>query len=136
MRQVLMMGPNRVRRGLHAGSRVGANSTVSERVHRDNALRAKPAFSPLTDLFADVPEPRFLDFCHASETANREIAERITELVTPLVSSRGGRAFLGDFDRRNKAAAASRAAMARPDGELSQATFRTRWQSLFEELPR
>jgi hypothetical protein len=27
---------------------------------------------PFTDLFADVPEPRFLDFCHASETADRE----------------------------------------------------------------
>jgi len=135
MRQVLMMGPNRVRRGLcvQFAPTLEPSSiflAVGELVRRDNAQRAKPAFSPLTDLFADVPELRFLDFCHTSETANREIAE----LVTPLVSSRGTRAFLSDS--RNKAAAASLTAMARPDGELSRATLRTGWQSLFEELRR
>jgi hypothetical protein len=48
----------------------------------------------------------------------------------------GLRYFLSDADRRNKAAAASLAAMTQPDSELSQATFRTRWQSLFDELQR
>lgn len=109
---------------------------VSERVRRDNALRANSAFSTLTDLFANVPEPRFLDFCHASETANREIAERIAERVTPLVSSRGRRAFLSDSDRRNKAAVGYLKAMARPGGEPSHAAIRTRRQSLFDELQR
>jgi glycosyltransferase involved in cell wall biosynthesis len=45
----------------------------------------------------------------------------------------GLRYFLSDPDRRNKAAAASLAAMTQPDSELGQATFRTRWQSLFDE---
>jgi glycosyltransferase involved in cell wall biosynthesis len=48
----------------------------------------------------------------------------------------GLRYFLSDPDRRNKAAAASLAAINRPDSELSQATFRTRWQALFDELQR
>jgi hypothetical protein len=105
---------------------------VSERVCRDSALRANPSFSPLTHLFGDVPEPRFLDFAHASDTAKREIAKH----VTPLMSSRSRRAFLSDSDRWNKAAAAGLAAMARPDDEFSHATFRTRWPSLFDEPQR
>jgi uncharacterized membrane-anchored protein len=71
-----------------------------------------------------------------SETANRENAERIAEQVALLVSSRVRRAIPRDSCRRKKAAAASREARTRPDGELRHATFRTRSQSLFDELQR
>lgn len=107
---------------------------VSERVHRDNDLWSNSAFSPLTDLLADVLEPRFLDVCHASETANREIPKRIAEHVNPLVSSRGRRAGLTDSHRGKKAAAGTFGAEPRPVSELSQATFRARWQALFGEF--
>lgn len=89
---------------------------VSQRLHCETPLRANLASSTLAVLFADVSEPRFLDSCHASETAYREVAEEIAQHVIPLVSSRGRRASLG---------------------ELRRATFRTRLQSsLSDELQR
>jgi hypothetical protein len=76
------------------------------------------------------------DFCHATETANREVAKRIAEHVILLVSSRGRRAFLSDSNRRNTAAVVSLEAMARTDAGLSHATFRARRQSLFDKFQR
>jgi lysophospholipase L1-like esterase len=62
----------------------------AQTARRDKAPELERAqnFHDISDIFADDPEPRFLDFCHVSEGANAIIAKRMADDLAPLIEAR------------------------------------------------
>jgi hypothetical protein len=62
-------------------------------------LAGDPGFPDASDVFANDPEPRFIDFCHVGESGNDAIAERIVGDVERALA-RPSRAAPLSFEER------------------------------------
>jgi len=62
---------------------------VSRAIEAADGLRARPDFVDLADVFRDVDDLIFIDYCHTTEAGNARIAGAIFEYVTRSVE--GGR---------------------------------------------
>jgi len=62
-------------------------AAVQNRLQSDSGAQVMEGFHDISDLFADIPDPLFIDFSHISEEGNRRVTERILEDLVPIAEA-------------------------------------------------